>query len=141
MSAFLPPPRVWGVFGDDLFEKPTLTDTFLALLGGAEGKATKPFECVGTFAEVKAAVELACRQRIRYTLGRRHRTVLVLPPVLFSLIEALGVKLDCGPHKETGVRAVEDLFSEETDDIVFERVLDRWLLGSSEPLREKASNS
>eukprot|EP00392_Amoebophrya_sp_AT5.2_P016144 g16387.t1 len=61
MSAFLSPPAVWAVFGDDLFQKTDMLPVFLQLVGAGE-KKEKPFECVGTFAEAKAAAELACRQ-------------------------------------------------------------------------------
>lgn len=59
LSAFLPPLEVHTIFqGRDLFADKTMTNTFLALIGEGENGA-KPLECVGTFFETRAAVEMA----------------------------------------------------------------------------------
>ena len=59
LSAFLPPPQVQAVFhGRDLFSDESMSRTFLSLVGGC-GDGTKPFECVGTFSETQAAVEMS----------------------------------------------------------------------------------
>jgi len=56
LSAFLSTLELTSIFGEDLYEKEELLPTFLELLGYAE---TKPFECVGTYEEVRFAVSLA----------------------------------------------------------------------------------
>ena len=59
LSAFLPPAEVQAVFhGRDLFSDKSLRKTFLSLVGGC-GDGFKPFECVGTFSETQAAVEMS----------------------------------------------------------------------------------
>ena len=128
MSAFLPPPCVRGVFGDDLFQKECLTDTFKALVGKADdGKEMKPFECVGTITETKAAVELACRQCARYAASHRGRMPL-LPPILDDLSKAVGLTVQPAPGDEgQGRRHVEDVVGDEDEEVVFKRVTDRWL--------------
>ena len=45
--------RLVSIFGEDLFEKESLLKTFIELCGYAENK---PFECVGTYEEVRLAV-------------------------------------------------------------------------------------
>ncbi len=51
---FLPPHLLQTLFNDtDLFQKPSLTNTFKGLLG--IGQETKPFECVGTYEELRFA--------------------------------------------------------------------------------------
>lgn len=49
LSPFLYKEKLIEIFGEDLFEKEDLLDTFIELTG--YGK-TKPFECVGTYEEV-----------------------------------------------------------------------------------------
>ena len=56
LSPFLYKEKLLNIFGDDLFEKENLLKTFIELCGYGE---TKPFECVGTFDEVKFAVSKA----------------------------------------------------------------------------------
>ena len=59
LSAFLPPQEVEAVFhGHNLFKNKDMNHTFISLVGGC-GDGEKPFECVGTFAETQAAVEMA----------------------------------------------------------------------------------
>ena len=53
LSPYLYSEKLIHIFGEDLFEKQELLDTFLELTGNRE---TKPFDCVGTFEEVKFAV-------------------------------------------------------------------------------------
>lgn len=53
LSPFLYPEKLIQIFGEDLFEKESLLQTFIELCGYAENK---PFECVGTYEEVKYAV-------------------------------------------------------------------------------------
>ena len=52
LSPFLYKDKLFNIFGEDLFEKKSLEKTFIELLG--YGK-TKPFECVGTYREVRYA--------------------------------------------------------------------------------------
>ena len=55
LSPFLYHDELVSIFGEDLYEKKELLTTFLELLGYSE---TKPFECVGTYSEVRYAVSL-----------------------------------------------------------------------------------
>lgn len=53
LSPFLYKEKLVEIFGEDLFEKESLLETFIELCG--YGK-TKPFECVGTYKEIKFAI-------------------------------------------------------------------------------------
>ena len=53
LSPFLYKEKLLNIFGNDLFQDKELLETFIELAG--YGK-TKPFECVGTFEEVKFAI-------------------------------------------------------------------------------------
>ena len=53
LSPFLYKEKLINIFGEDLFEKEELLKTFIELCGYGE---TKPFECVGTFKEIRYAV-------------------------------------------------------------------------------------
>lgn len=53
LSPFLYKEKLINIFGEDLFEKKELLKTFVELTGHGE---TKPFECVGTYEEVKYAI-------------------------------------------------------------------------------------
>ena len=53
LSPFLYKEKLVNIFGEDLFEKQSLLQTFLELAGK---KNIKPFECVGTFEEVNYAI-------------------------------------------------------------------------------------
>ena len=55
LSPFLTKEEIINIFGCDLYEKDELLDTFIELAGYAE---TKPFECVGTYSEVRYAISL-----------------------------------------------------------------------------------
>ncbi len=59
LSAFLPSEELVSIFGEDLYAKKELLPIFLELLGYAE---TKPFECVGTYEEVRFAISKAIQQ-------------------------------------------------------------------------------
>lgn len=59
LSPFLSKEELIHIYGEDLYEKESLLDTFIALCGYAE---TKPFECVGTIEEVRYAVSLVIKQ-------------------------------------------------------------------------------
>ncbi len=52
LSPFLYKEKLVNIFGEDLFEKESLKETFIELLGYSK---TKPFECVGTYREVRYA--------------------------------------------------------------------------------------
>lgn len=56
LSPFLDRNEMIDIFGEDLYERKNLLQTFVELLGYS---ANKPFECVGTYDEVKYAVSLA----------------------------------------------------------------------------------
>lgn len=53
LSPFLYREKLVEIFGQDLYEKETLLQTFIELAGYGE---TKPFECVGTYEEVNFAI-------------------------------------------------------------------------------------
>lgn len=53
LSPFIKQDTLTEIFGQDLFDKEDLLDTFLELLGYSD---TKPFECVGTYQEMRYAV-------------------------------------------------------------------------------------
>lgn len=53
LSPFLYKNNLINIFGENLFEKKELLKTFKELLGYSE---TKPFECVGTYSEVRYAI-------------------------------------------------------------------------------------
>ena len=53
LSPFLYKETLVKIFGEDLFDNKELLDTFIELSGYGQ---TKPFECVGTFDEVKYAI-------------------------------------------------------------------------------------
>lgn len=53
LSPFLYKQKIIDIFGEDLFEKENLLKTFIELCGYSENK---PFECVGTYDEIRFAV-------------------------------------------------------------------------------------
>ncbi len=53
LSPFLYKEKLVNIFGEDLFERKELLNTFIELTGNGE---IKPFECVGTFEEVCFAI-------------------------------------------------------------------------------------
>lgn len=55
LSPFLSKLEMIGIFGEDLYEREDLLQTFKELLGYS---LNKPFECVGTYDEVRYAVSL-----------------------------------------------------------------------------------
>jgi len=59
LSPFLYKEKLINIFGSDLFEDKTLLETFQELLGYKE---TKPWECVGTYEEVRYAVSLLIKK-------------------------------------------------------------------------------
>ena len=59
LSPYLYKEKLINIFGEDLFEKKELLETFKELLGYSK---TKPFECVGTYSEVRYAVSLVIQK-------------------------------------------------------------------------------
>ena len=59
LSPFLYKEELINIFGEDLYENESLLDIFKELLGYSE---TKPFECVGTYSEVRYAVSLTIKK-------------------------------------------------------------------------------
>ncbi len=53
LSPFLCPEKLIPIFGEDLFQKESLLDTFISLTGHTKNK---PFECVGTYEEIIFAI-------------------------------------------------------------------------------------
>lgn len=58
LSPFLKKEELISMFGEDLYEKDSLLKTFIELLGYSD---TKPFECIGTYSEVRLAVSLVIK--------------------------------------------------------------------------------
>ena len=59
LSPFLYKNELLNIFGEDLYEKESLLETFKELTGNAD---TKPFECVGTIKEVRYSVSLLIKK-------------------------------------------------------------------------------
>lgn len=55
LSPFIPREELIDIFGEDLFDNKELLDIFIELTGYSE---KKPFECVGTYSEVRYALSL-----------------------------------------------------------------------------------
>lgn len=53
LSPFLYKTKLVNIFGEDLFKKESLLETFIELTGNGK---TKPFDCVGTYEEVNFAI-------------------------------------------------------------------------------------
>ena len=65
LSAWLPPIEVLAIFnGVNLFANPNNVNLFLSLIRGTKISGSKPYECIGTFAESSAAIELSLYQII-----------------------------------------------------------------------------
>lgn len=60
LSPYLSDEELINIFGENLYEKESLLETFRELLGL---ETTKPFECVGTTKEVRDAVSKAIKKR------------------------------------------------------------------------------
>ena len=58
LSPFIDIDQLSKIFGENLFEKEELFETFLWLIWNT----TKPFECVGTYSESKKAFQLALKK-------------------------------------------------------------------------------
>ena len=58
LSPFLYKEKLVKIFGEDLFERKDLLKTFVELCGYGE---TKPFECVGTYKEIRFAISETIR--------------------------------------------------------------------------------
>ena len=97
MAAHLPRDIVDATFGDDLGERPDNDRWFRELFGLAEHT---PFECVGSAAEARLALELA---RERGMLGPRLSAIDLPPqevsPELTSVSDTHGMP----PHVAAGV--------------------------------------
>ena len=68
LSPFLYKEKLIKIFGEDLFKRKDLKQTFIELCGYAE---TKPFECVGTYSEVRYAITKTinnCKGELPYLL-------------------------------------------------------------------------
>jgi hypothetical protein len=73
LSAFLPPAEVRAVFhGRDLLGDEHLSGTFLSLVG-LSSNGSKPFECVGTSSETRAAVELTVSMLMKHPSMNENR--------------------------------------------------------------------
>jgi hypothetical protein len=64
LAPFVPKKELTGVFNDkNVLTNPEMTETFRQLMGLSE---IKPFECVGTFSEMKKAYQLAVKKNSDY---------------------------------------------------------------------------
>lgn len=88
LSAFLPRKDVLKVFGKDLYKNESLKPLFKDLLG--EGKM-KPFDCVGTFEEMRAAYQVMHVHGIEQ--GHLFETQQASIPAEFQLIGMQNVLL------------------------------------------------
>ena len=59
LSPFLYKEKLVNIFGEDLFEREDLLKTFIELCGFGE---TKPFECVGTYSEIRYSISSVIRK-------------------------------------------------------------------------------
>jgi hypothetical protein len=80
LSPFLSKNEMIDIFGEDLYEREDLLNTFLEIIGYSE---TKPFECVGTYSEAR----LACSLVINKSNGK-------LPYLLNYYREHFNLELD-----------------------------------------------
>jgi len=78
LAAFLPKEQVIGIFGQNLFEKESLVQTYKELLGTA---AIKPFDCVGTPEEVQVAFYLAMDKGYKEDPVMKYYKEEVLPGI------------------------------------------------------------
>jgi len=78
LAAFLPPEKVISIFGQSLFEKKSLLQTYKELLGTV---AIKPFDCVGTPDEVKGAFYLAMEKGYKDDPVMKYYKEEVLPGI------------------------------------------------------------
>ena len=60
LSPFLYREKLVSIFGEDLYDKESLLQTFIELTGNGD---VKPFDCVGTFEEVKYAISKTIRNQ------------------------------------------------------------------------------
>ena len=80
LSPFLEKEELIEIFGKDLFEKEELKDTFVELCGFGE---IKPFECVGTYSEVRYSVsksiqkDLEKGKKLPYLLNEYHENYVL----------------------------------------------------------------
>lgn len=81
LSPFLYKDELVSIFGDDLYNRDDLLETFKEILGYGE---TKPFECVGTYSEARYAVSLLIDK-----LGNNN-----LPYLLNYYLENYDLELD-----------------------------------------------
>ena len=59
LSPFLYKEKLVNIFGEDLFRRDDLLKTFIELCGFGE---TKPFECVGTYSEIRYSISAVIRK-------------------------------------------------------------------------------
>ncbi len=59
LSAFLTKEELYDIFKEDMYNNKELLDTFIELIGYSK---TKPFECVGTYSEVRYVVSLVIQK-------------------------------------------------------------------------------
>lgn len=81
LSPFLYHDKLVTIFGQDLYEREDLLDTFIETIGYGE---TKPFECVGTYMEARYAISLLIEK-----LGQKN-----LPFLLQYYFEHYRLELD-----------------------------------------------
>lgn len=111
LSPYLYPKELPEIFGQDLFEKPSLAPLLDELTGHGE---TKPFDCVGTFSEVNFALTKTIKN-----LESAHQT---LPYLLNYYRKTYGL-VDLEPNLELAYNT-ENLLTPEQDQLLRHEVFD-----------------
>lgn len=108
-SAFLEEEFVQNkIFSENLFAKDTLSQTFLELAGFGD---KKPFECVGTFAEVRQALLLAWKKNDSGTpFLRQLKNKIASRDLLEKLEKSSILILGFGREGESNLRFLRQLF-------------------------------
>ena len=92
LAPFLPEERMLEIFGENLLKKPELQDELHALLGETH---EKPFECVGTVEEARAALELlegrpVCAQKLLRSWNPEHSIPAEFLPAAERMLAYVG---------------------------------------------------
>ena len=112
LSPFLYKEKLLKIFDCDLFENKELLEIFNELLGYAD---TKPFECVGTYSEVRYAVSL--------TINKLDKLDEELPYLLKYYKDNYELELDLNMEKRYNSEHNIDLYFEE----ILKKELDKYV--------------
>jgi hypothetical protein len=109
LSSFLSPDNVSLIFDNhNMFDDCTMVSVFLSLIGGSKS-GIKPYECVGTFNECAAAVELSAMQYARNS--KSDDSHFIAPYVLQVLMNYLSLEVS-STRKSIDSEIIVDLISE-----------------------------